>query len=392
MIRRNLMGMFALLLLGGHVTAQKVSVADVDVMPGHTASFTISLSEGKADKYTAMTLNVQFPETGFTTADNYGVSSLWTGATTSVGDVNAQGIATIPFASSNPIPGTAVDNLVTIYFNVANDVPLGEYSVTLKHTLFEYNTNDKDYADDFTFKVIVSDHVILRETSTTLPIIDDEETFDVTVYRAINAEEWSTICLPFDMDEDQVKTAFGDDVQLAKLKSWSSNKNGSEVESINIVFQEETEVDARYPYVIKVSSPVSSFSVEDAYLDVETQPETEVGKKSKGTLGTFTGSFTPTTIKANGMFLSDNKFYYSTGETKMKGFRAYFTFQDVLAEVMNAGARITLSFVNNEATGIKTISRTNESGVWYMADGRKLTKLPTKKGVYVRNGKKVIIK
>lgn len=391
MVKKLLLSVLALTLVGGQVLAQTVSVSDVDVMAGRTGSFTVSLSGGKADTYTAMTLYVQFPETGFTTEANYAVSSLWTGATATVGDVNDQGLASIPIASSNPIPGTAVDNLVTIYFNVASNVPVGDYDVMLKSTLFEYNPAGKDYADDVTFKVRVSDRIVLRETATTLPVIDDdEEEFNVTVYRTLNAGEWSTICLPFDMDEKQVKAAFGEDVQLATFKSWSSQKTGNNVESINVVFEEETEIDARWPYVIKVSSPVSSFSVENVCLNVEDQPKTEVGKKSKGTLGTFTGNFLPMNIPANSLFLSGNKFYYSAGKTKMKALRAYFTFQDILAEVTNANTRIAFSF--DDATDVKELknSRTEELMSYYNLNGQRVSQ--PKKGLYVRGGKKVIIK
>ena len=35
---------------------------------------------------------------------------------------------------------------------------------------------------------------------------------------------------------------------------------------------------------------------------------------------------------------------------------------------------------------------TEEEPVWYSLDGRKLNTMPTKKGVYIKNGKKVVIK
>lgn len=47
--------------IGTAVNAQKVSVAPVDVVPGTTASFTLSLSEGKADTYKSLQFDVKFP-------------------------------------------------------------------------------------------------------------------------------------------------------------------------------------------------------------------------------------------------------------------------------------------------------------------------------------------
>lgn len=52
----------------------------------------------------------------------------------------------------------------------------------------------------------------------------------------------------------------------------------------------------------------------------------------------------------------------------------------------------------NMPTGITTTSFTNSADVWHTLDGRKLSegclqgKMPTKKGVYIHNGIKVVIK
>ena len=55
-------------------------------------------------------------------------------------------------------------------------------------------------------------------------------------------------------------------------------------------------------------------------------------------------------------------------------------------------ARITIVF-DSEATGIKTTDCTDYTdSVWYDLNGRKLDKMPTKKGVYIMNGKKVVVK
>jgi len=46
----------------------------------------------------------------------------------------------------------------------------------------------------------------------------------------------------------------------------------------------------------------------------------------------------------------------------------------------------------DETTGISGISgNTGISGAWYDLNGRKLQSIPTKKGVYIMNGKKVVV-
>jgi len=55
-------------------------------------------------------------------------------------------------------------------------------------------------------------------------------------------------------------------------------------------------------------------------------------------------------------------------------------------------ARITLVF-DDETTKITNTNLTNiTNGNWYDLNGRKLDKMPTKKGVYIFNGKKVVVK
>ena len=55
------------------------------------------------------------------------------------------------------------------------------------------------------------------------------------------------------------------------------------------------------------------------------------------------------------------------------------------------------TMVFEDATGIRSIDNgqltiDNLAGAWYSLDGRRLNGKPTTKGVYVRNGKKVVIK
>ena len=71
-------------------------------------------------------------------------------------------------------------------------------------------------------------------------------------------------------------------------------------------------------------------------------------------------------------------------------FQAYFytTSRDWL------GGALTIDFVgNSEATGIGSVESVQESAdeAWYTINGVKLTGRPTEKGVYIYNGKKVMI-
>jgi hypothetical protein len=72
----------------------------------------------------------------------------------------------------------------------------------------------------------------------------------------------------------------------------------------------------------------------------------------------------------------------------MKAFRAYFDFLDILSEVENANARITMS-LDNQTEGIKENSDVKpQSSILYDLQGR-MVKKPVK-GLYIQNGRKVI--
>lgn len=384
--------------MGGSMTAGDkpvITVADVEALPGETVSFAVNLVDGKADTYTAMTLYAYFPTEGFTTTETYTVASAWVGATGVVGDINTTtGLATIPFASANAITGSEVNNLVTVSFTVDNSVAIGEYPITLKGTMFEYNLSDKDYADDVTFNVkVVNKHsVVLDENSKSYPVAAND--VNVTVKRTINANEWSTICLPFAMTEAKVKEIFGDDVQLAYFTSYDVEKDGTDVTSITINFDDDDlseGFDANYPYLIKTSKDITEFSLTTDITPDDVQESYSAGKGANKKSGKFIGTYQANTVvPENTLFLSGNNFWYSTGQTKMKAFRAYFTISDVLTNMENAGSRIQLSF-NEEATGIKTVElKTMDDERYYNLKGQRV-EMPHN-GIYVKNGKKIVVK
>ena len=216
---------------------------------------------------------------------------------------------------------------------------------------------------------------------------------NVKVMRTINANEWSTICLPFAMTAEQVTTAFGDDVKIGDFDGYDTTEgDGGVVLAISMKFKQVTAMEANHPYVIKVSSKITEFAVDGVDL---VPVENPVWVKTSGEMvGTYVAE---TVIPSGSMFLSGNKFWYSVGNSKMKALRAYFHLNDVLPDLngLEPAARVYLAFEDEtteiDATLIKSNEESGNDG-WHTLDGRKLEKMPTKKGVYVANGRKVVIK
>ena len=63
-----------------------------------------------------------------------------------------------------------------------------------------------------------------------------------------------------------------------------------------------------------------------------------------------------------------------------------------LTLVLNFGEENTTGIVDAEANSSFFIHHSSFSEAWYTLDGRKLDKQPTKPGLYIHGGKKVVIK
>ena len=367
-MKKIIFSALALLFVNGSVFSQKVTVADVEALPGETASFSLNLTSGKPDTYTALSFTAHFPTTGFSTTGEFAVSPSWSGATAVVGEVDDMGEAVIPFASANAIEGINVKDLVSVQVKVDENVSFGEYNVTLSNIMFEYGLSEKDYAEDVSFKikVVAAHNIELDENSDVLP--NAVSVANVRVKRTIKANQWSTICLPFGMSEAQCKAAFGDDVQMADFVNTESTYDaGDNVVGISVLFDGVSAMEANHPYIIKVSQNITEFTVDGVDIDpAEEDALVEVDNGQTGrrrvVYGGMYGTYhADTELETNALFLSDNKFWYSTGLTKMKAFRAYFYMLDVLSDVENASSRIVLNF-EDETTGVGDASHLNDKG------------------------------
>ena len=195
-------------------------------------------------------------------------------------------------------------------------------------------------------------------------------TFDVTLNRSF-VEGWNTICLPFAVTD--IEGVFGDGVKIYGFDS----KNGD-----NLRFTSVDETEAGTPYLIKMPAAKSdaivmnNVSVSDAAAGTVEQSSIILhGSYAPMAAGTLTGCYGVN---------SENQIAPANEYTIMKGFRAYFS-----GSV--AGARISIF---DETTGITTVYGAdklfgNDNRI-YNLKGQHVEN--AKKGIYIVNGKKVVIK
>ena len=89
--------------------------------------------------------------------------------------------------------------------------------------------------------------------------------------------------------------------------------------------------------------------------------------------------------------MANNTLWYPTAELTVRTCRAYFELTNEVPETAGAPS-IVIEY--GEATSLTPApSPTGEgSGYWYTLDGRKVNGQPLKKGLYIKNGKKEVVR
>lgn len=395
------------MLFGLTATAQEnISVGEVLVPQGRQSMLEVRFHFDKGHDYVSYQFKVKLPEgiTLVTDDDGYVPVVLGDGQPSARWSKDMPASSSIMKAYSSPSTVITVDDGVLVCIPIQADgdkVSAGdELEGSLVDVEFTHNEGAvRNPFSDVTFTIKVTDKIILDENYTWVPFATSVAA-DLKVKRTIKANEWSTICLPFNMNNTKRKAAFGDDYELAEFTGYEAQKDAdNKVIGLTLKFNpvpSGTTMSKNVPYVIKTTKEISEFEV-NAKVDPtpdnttksivaydEDEDDDIVVATMKGVLKAGT------LVPENSLFLSGNKFYYSSGKTKMKGFRAYFTLKDVLADVSQSGARIFLS-VGDETTEIHPVQMGTDDDGWYTLSGLKLDKKPAATGVYIHRGEKVVI-
>ena len=397
---------FLLLLCGLSGTAKAdnaVTTNDVVIRPGSTTELTVSLQNDANFNVYAYDFRLYLPEGVEVVKDGtyvYALSGRHTGHSANVQQTSD---GAIQFGVSSPEAFlTGTDGPVIGIKLKADESLQVDKALQASITTITYANKEAQtvHPADITFDIKTSNRVVLDENALMVPDATNDNV-DILVRRTIKANEWSTICLPFAMSVDKLKAAFGNDYELAYISGCEFEKDGDKVTGIEVNFTSRTAAaQINRPYIIKVSKDISEFEVNsatinptDGYRTEVTEDDDETGEEV--TICAMTGKLkSGTVVPAKSLFLSGNKFWYSTGNTKMKAYRGYFTFSDVLDNFYNS-SRISLHFDGDETTGIgATLNEKEEMRNEKIFDlqGRRVASSSLKKGVYVKDGRKVAIK
>ena len=401
MKKKILFAACAWILCQGHASADEFIINDITIPKGGTADLTVGFNFTSTTTKVGFTFALGLPE-GISLVKDTDGDPIYEKDETSIAklDIKTAGEGNFAGQPSNEnatIKGTS-GTLLTLHLSANASLAVGStHVVNVTKATFQQkvdgSTTDINIPD-FTFNITISEpadtRVVLSETSTTAPAAATG--VDVRVKRTINASEWSTICLPFAMTETQVKTAFGDDVELADFNDYEFDDVAG---TISVKFVNVTAIEANHPYIIKVGEKVTEFTADGVNIDPQEAIVDFDTSRRKNQPRQMVGTYVAdTSLDWGTLFLNGNQFWYSTGSTKMKAFRAYFNFNDLLADFEDnyEARRITMSF--DEATGISATlndkgEMINDNAV-YDLQGRRVVN--PGKGVFVKDGKKIIIK
>lgn len=203
---------------------------------------------------------------------------------------------------------------------------------------------------------------------------------DVQLKRSLTPAQWNTFCVPFTISADVIAEKFGAGTLVYTFGSMNGNVMN---------FAAATTIEAGKPYIVKPTNEV----VDPTFTGVNIVASDPVKLGADGFFmqGTY-GAKTDLLDDGTNLFLGEgNKFYKpAKGSTKMKGMRAFF----IVPQGTNLAAlRANIDGATTSIDELTTVVEQPTDNRIYNLQGQFVgTSFEGLHGVYVQNGKKVLVK
>ena len=370
----------------GEESAISQSVTSFSV-PSEAKGLTVASIADNAIAYCASLLSVTFPET-------------------------------IETVGSNVLAGCS--NLAAIKWNAERAVPDALTSGVNNPNLLLY-VKDKSYAPAAVKNVVANgtaDEIVLKETDGGNNFYCPE-TFTAKRISFVHnysmesgykeCRGWETIVLPFDVSSIMSETGS----YVVPRSAWSNEDSQHKpfflYEWTTAGWQPATAIKANIPYIICMPNNENYDPIYQLKGDFEFTG-TNVQVYSTDEIGTVVyrnKRFVPNylnkeasqsmlPLNVNNLWDKNTKTDYTEGSAFLRGLRAVRPFEAymMMEEGMAAPMAIPV-FGDGTPTGIDALLVNSEevnNEKWYSLDGRKLQGKPTTKGLYIVNGRKVVVK
>lgn len=237
----------------------------------------------------------------------------------------------------------------------------------------------------------LKNHIIVKEIEVTNLMDDKSENAEyikqnikqkdniVQLNRTISKDYWNTFCVPFNLTSTQIKETLGS----VQIKEFTGGVDGT-----NMIFRDVAEIKAGRPYIIKptITKEKPIFKYIEFTAETPETISTINGEYS------FIGTYSPTEIKTDGteLFLGDGDalFKPTPRGNKIFGNRAYFRIPN---KVNNAEQKYSIIDKTTANISIPTTKKIEVDQI-YTIDGRRIYPTSTlKSGIYIKNGKKLLV-
>ena len=243
---------------------------------------------------------------------------------------------------------------------------------------------------------------------------------------------WNTICLPFTLSAEQIAA---DDSPLKGINglmeldtqgTYNGKKTGFDATTgtLYLIFKDATSIEAGKPYIFKyeraagyapynikthIFHDLHSPEFHDVKIDNSEAAINNMTVTSADDMVSFKGTYSYIPFYQTDksvLFIGSGPnnpingeyytyLYYPEEQSRIGACRAYFQLNHGLTVGDISNTR--MSFGENVATSLnEELRMKNEefaaAAEWYTLDGRKLADKPTKAGLYIHNGSKVVIK
>ena len=213
------------------------------------------------------------------------------------------------------------------------------------------------------------------------------------------AEKWYAMVLPFETSVAEVSREFG--YAVVDVLNTDNNKNAV---SFKLYMQQ---IPANTPFIFKVNEAMNmnevTFSKKEIVNPANAAALTQTDAFGNKFIGTYTAK--------NSDWLEGQDYLFSVAETKdtygpavngatvaassyLNPVCAYITYKNVQSSY-SARPIIYIEEPDGQTTAISVVNNQlveADANGWYTINGMKLDAAPTQKGIYINNGKKIVVK
>lgn len=235
-------------------------------------------------------------------------------------------------------------------------------------------------------RVITNDYKAATVTSSntldevTVNSFNAQNDVDVQLKRSLTPAQWNTFCVPFTISKDVITEKFGAGTLVYTFGSMNGNVMN---------FKASTTIEAGKPYIVKPANTVVNPTFTG--VNIVASDPVQLGADGFFMQGTY-GAKTDLLDDGTNLFLGEgNKFYKpAKGSTKMKGMRAFF----IVPQGTNLAAlRANIDGATTAIDDLTTVVEQPTDNRIYNLQGQFVgTSFEGLHGVYVQNGKKVLVK